>query len=104
MKPDNMVVVEVSEILGERGCDPRNLERKRRRNGPGRRYSLQLLVRGKFIENDDSESDGEGEDDVDSVPDPNTFWIDKNDVLRAVKKPALRKLIEKWQKRVMSEL
>ena len=78
--PDGMWVHEIEEILGERCCEPHKMSKKKRKNGPGSAYRQRFLVRGTFLEEDGDDDD----DDEDSTPEPNTFWVDKFDVLETI--------------------
>ena len=78
--PDGMWVHEITEILGERCCEPRKLSKKKRKCGPGSAFEQEFLVRGTFLE-DDGEQDSDDEDDT---PEPNTFWVTKVDLLDTI--------------------
>ena len=73
--PRGMSVDEILEILGERCCQPHQMDYKKRKNGPGSSYRQQVLVRGMFLEADGDESE------PDEVPAANTYWVDMDDLL-----------------------
>ena len=79
---DGMWVHEIKEILGERCCQPNKMSHKKRKNGPGNTYLQEFLVRGTFLRDDgDADTDDEEEDDA---PEPNTFWVEKADLLETI--------------------
>ena len=78
--PKGMWVHEIEEILGERCCEPHMMSKKKRKNGPGNAAEQEFLVRGNFLEED---SDAEDED-VDQTPEPNTFWVSKDELLETI--------------------
>ena len=98
--PENMWVNEINEILGERCCEPHMLSKKKRKNGPGSIYHQQFLVRGSFLEND---HDAE-EEEEDEAPEPNTFWVDQDALVRDVGKESVKKALRVRQERVIRGL
>ena len=78
--PDGMSVNEVEEILGERCCKPGEMSKKKRKNGPGQDIRQQFLVRGTFLQPPDDDED----DQEDDTPEPDTFWVDKDDLLATI--------------------
>ena len=103
--PDSMWVHELTEILGERCCKPDTLSNKRRRWGPhlGRliQYIQEFLVRGTFLEED---ADDEDEPEDEDVPEPNTYWVTRADLLEPIDKEDVKAALKERQERVMSEL
>ena len=99
--PDNMSVVEVLAILGERCCVLRKLKRKQRRGGPAQAYSQQFLVRGTFMEDDDSDDEGECEEEV---PEPDTYWVDQEVLLATIQVEDVKRRWMKRHERVLSGL
>ena len=78
--PEHMWVKEIEEILGERCCEPHQMSKKKRKNGPGKTYWQEYCVRGHFLEDD-----GDAEDDEeDDVPEPNTFWVEQGVLLDTI--------------------
>ena len=80
--PKNMWVSYLTEILGERCCEPHKISKKQRKNGPRSAARQQFLVRGTFLE-EDGDSDSDERDDT---PEPNTFWVDKDVLLDTISK------------------
>ena len=78
--PSGMWVHEIEEILGERCCEPHKMSKKKRKGGPGSAYHQEFLVRGSFLEDDGDDND----DDDDDTPEPNTFWVDKADLVGTI--------------------
>ena len=78
--PSGMWVHEIEEILGERCCEPHRMSKKKRKNGPGKVYQQEFLMRGTFLE-DDGDADDEEEDET---PEPNTFWVAKADLIETI--------------------
>ena len=78
--PAHMWVKEIEEILGERCCEPHQMSKKKRKNGPGNTYCQEYCVRGHFLE-DDGDAEDEQEDDV---PEPNTFWVEQGELLETI--------------------
>ena len=99
--PNNMKVKELIEILGERCCRPSDLDSTRRRSGPGKRYRQEFCVRGSFIEEEISEDE---DDDYEVLPEPNTFWVDKDLLVQHVGKPSVKEAVKERQKQVLAEL
>ena len=97
--PEGVWVNEIMEILGERCCEVHKLSKKKRKNGPGTAYAQEYLVRGTFLE-DDGDDDG----DEDDVPEPNTFWVDKDALLDTIDRNDVKAALEERHKRVISEL
>ena len=98
--PFGMWVHEVEEILGERCCELRQLSKKKRKNGPGSAYLQEFLVRGSFLE-----ADGDGEDsDEDEAPEPNTFWVDKDDLLETIALEDVKDALKARHDAVMGDL
>ena len=98
--PKNMWVKEVEEILGERCCEPHRMSKKKRKNGPGNTYKQQFLVRGTFLEDD-----GDAEDtDDDETPEPETFWIDKADLLETIDIEDVKEALRKRHEDVLDDL
>ena len=77
--PDGMSVHELHEILGERCCEQYKLTKKKRKNGPGNSYCQEFLVRGTFLQGDDTDDEQE-----DEMPEPNMFWVEKADLLETI--------------------
>ena len=100
--PDSMWVHELTEILGERCCKPDTLSNKRRRCGPqGDSYIQEFLVRGTFLEED---ADDEDEPEDEDVPEPNTYWVTRADLLEPIDKEDVKAALKERQERVMCEL
>ena len=100
--PDSMWVHEITEILGERCCKPDTLSNKRRRCGPqGDSYIQEFLVRGTFLEED---ADDEDEPEDEDVPEPNTYWVTRADLLETIDKEDVKAALKERQERVMCEL
>ena len=103
--PDGMTVNEIKEILGERCCIPNGMRKKRRKNGPaGRSRKQQFLVRGSFLEAGHGDSDSASDSGSDDEPEPNTFWVDKDNLINDVGLPAVKGALEKRHKAVIAEL
>ena len=97
--PDNMWVHELEEILGERACVLQKLTKVQRKNGPRSAAKQQFLVRGHFlcvVEDDD--------EDEDESPEPNTFWVDQDELLHTIVLSDVRKALEQRQKAVLAAL
>jgi hypothetical protein len=78
--PIGMWVQSIEEILGERCCELLKMSHKKRKNGPGASKVQEFLVRGYFLEDDGDD----GDEEVDQMPEPNTFWIEKPDLLETI--------------------
>ena len=98
--PEGMWVNEIEEILGERGCELHILTKKKRKKGPGTAYVQEYLVRGTFLEDDGDEDD----DDEDDVPEPNTFWVEKDALLDTIDREDVKAALVERHKRAISEL
>ena len=96
--PANMWVNDVEEILGERCCERHKLSRVRRKRGPGSAARQQFLVRGGFLVDDD-ESDTE-----DTIPDNDTFWVDKDVLLDTIDKADVKAALKKRYESVIAGL
>jgi len=100
MMPAGMWVYDLTEILGERCCELRLLSHKKRKNGPGgASYCQQYLVRGMFLE-----EDGDEDDEDDAAPEPNTFWVNKVDLLETIAKEDIRKALVARHESVLEDL
>ena len=97
--PDGTWVQELDEILGERCCELRLLNHKKRKNGPGTQYQQQYLVRGKFLEDD-----GDEDDDEDDSPEPNTYWVNEVDLLETISKADVKAALVARHDHVMRNL
>ena len=97
--PSGTWVNEIEEILGERSCELHTLTKKKRKNGPGTAYVQEYLVRGTFLE-DDGDDDG----DEDDVPEPNTFWVEKDALLDTIDREDVKAALVERHQRVISEL
>ena len=98
--PDGVWVHELTEILGERCCRVRLLSRKRRRSGPQDSYQQEYLIRGTFLEDDGDEE----EQDTPWVPEPNMYWVTKEDLLQTIERDDVRKALKERQERVLGDL
>ena len=98
--PDDMYVDKIKEILGERCCEPFKLSHKKRKNGPGTEYSQQFLVRGNFLTDDGDADDG----DEDEEPEPNTFWVNKEDLLETIDKVDVEEALRVRHEKVVADL
>ena len=78
--PDGMSVHEIEEILGEQCCKLDTMSIKKRKNGPGKDCHQQFLVRGTFLRPPDNDED----DQEDDTPEPNTYWVDKDELLQTI--------------------
>ena len=56
------------------------MSHKKRKNGPGASSKQEFLVRGYFLEDDGDANDEEKDD----TPEPNTYWIEKDDLLETI--------------------
>ena len=98
--PRNMWVSYLTEILGERCCEPHKISKKLRKNGPHSAARQQFLVRGTFLEEDgDSDSD-----EHDNTPEPNTFWVDKAVLLDTISKEDVKESLRLRHEAVCGDL
>ena len=95
-----MSVHEVEEILGERCCKPTEMTKKKRKNGPGKDLRQQFLVRGTFLQPADDDED----DEEDDTPEPDTFWVDKADLLATIHVQDVRDALVARHESVLAEL
>ena len=98
--PKNMWVSYLTDILGERCCEPHKMSKKQRKNGPRSAARQQFLVRGTFLE-EDGDSDG---DDHDDTPEPNTFWVDKDVLLDTISKDDVKESLRLRHEAVCGDL
>ena len=70
----------------------------RRKRGPGSAARQQFLVRGGFLVDDD-ESDTE-----DTIPDNDTFWVDKDVLLDTIDKADVKAALKKRYESVIAGL
>jgi hypothetical protein len=98
--PAGMWVHEIVEILGERCCEPHNMSKKKRKNGPGPAYVQEFLVRGNYLEDDGDEDD----EDDDETPEPNTFWVDKDTLLENIDVDDVKAKLRERHEMVMGDL
>ena len=97
--PEGTWVHELDEILGERCCELRLLNHKKRKCGPGTLYQQQYLVRGKFLE-----EDGDEDEDEDDSPEPNTYWVNEVDLLDTIAKSDVKAALVARHNHVMRNL
>ena len=97
--PAGMWVHEIEEILGERCCKPHQLSPKKRKGDPGSAYYQELLVRGKFLREEEDEEDEEDED-----PEPNTFWVAQDTLLETIAKEDVTSALKERHERVVDDL
>ncbi len=100
LMPDGMWVHDIAEILGERCCELHKLSKKKRKNGPGSAYAQQFLVRGTFLEDDGDEDD----EDEDETPEPNTFWVNKDDLIETINVDDVKEALRARHEAVLEEL
>ena len=98
--PANKWVQSIEEILGERCCEPLKLSHKKRKNGPGASCKQEFLVRGYFLE-DDGDANDEEEDDT---PEPNTYWIEKDDLLETIAIADVKDALQQRHEEVLEDL
>ena len=98
--PANKWVQSIEEILGERCCEPLKMSHKKRKNGPGASSVQEFLVRGYFLE-DDGDANDEEEDDT---PEPNTYWIEKDDLLETIAIADVKDALQQRHEEVLEDL
>ena len=98
--PAGMWVHEIEEILGERCCELLQLSNKKRKNGPGSACKQEFLVRGTFLEDDGDEDD----DEEDASPEPNTFWVLKDDLLATIAVGDIKTALQERHEAIMEDL
>ena len=98
--PANKWVQSIEEILGERCCEPLKMSHKKRKNGPGASCKQEFLVRGYFLE-DDGDANDEEEDDT---PEPNTYWIEKDDLLETIAIADVKDALQQRHEEVLEDL
>ena len=99
MMPATMWVHELEEILGERCCIIKNLSPVQRKCGPRSKARQQFLVRGRFLQ--EVESDDEDEDDEPAL---DTFWVDQTDLLSTIAVDDVEEALETRQAAVVAGL
>jgi hypothetical protein len=99
MMPGNMWVHELEEILGERCCIVKKLSPVQRKCGPRGKARQQFLVRGRFLQ--EVESDDEDEDDEPAL---DTFWVDQTDLLSTIAVHDIEEALEARQDAVLAGL
>ena len=97
--PNGMWVQDLTEILGERCCELRQMSHKKRKNGPGSLYCQYYLVRGMFLEDD-----GDEEDEDDAAPEPNTFWVSQVDLLETIAKEDIEAALVARHEKILEDL
>ena len=97
--PETMWVHELQEILGERACVVRKLSKVQLKCGPRSAARQQFLVRGSFlVEVED------GDEEEDDTPEPNTFWVNQDDLLETIAVEDVEEALEARQEAVMDGL
>ena len=99
MMPGNMWVHELEEILGERCCIVKKLSAVQRKCGPRGKARQQFLVRGKFLQEVDSD-----DEDEDDEPALDTFWVDQSDLLSTIAVDDIEEALEARQDAVVAGL
>ena len=98
MMPGNMWVHELEEILGERCCIVTELTPVQRKCGPRGKARQQFLVRGRFLQ------EVESDEDEDDEPALDTFWVDQADLLSTIAVEDVEEALETRQDAVVAGL